>query len=514
MAEMQQMTIERRATRATGQFRDDLYTDGLLPSFMHHASLWRHVLSELQHLTFGYRRHDIPPDSWDDACHSAAALLDHKRRWLGVMAELQRYPKTPSCRSPLLRRRRRTLAPLPLDNLGRKMTSRRLGVQLVLARHSDWSLRRGQGPVLRWGGGGVGRGGHALLGCDHTLHDAFCSFLVSSLEGDPESTPNRGTPQHPLIVFNCPFANYPAHARLQCVSVADAKSPKLTEHHEGLTDDDVIEHFLNFDFATGAAINTRRFLSPTVPFYQDYASHIRPCSKEDCSAGCHCTHMLQLPYNRTVQLVLLNYSPTELLTNHPIHTHGHGFSVVRVSYSELNVTTGEVKNNSDIVCDDEYCAQAHWRDGVQPALNLRDPPIKDVVNVPAKGYVVIRFRTLNPGFWFMHCHIETHAQEGMAMIFNEAPERHPPLPVGFPTCGNYDIGADGYEETVDKDKTPNKSGKEFPYKFVFGGLAIALILAAGLAALLLLLCRRSRNSRKIDAHKVEVPTKDVDTEQQ
>ena len=74
--------------------------------------------------------------------------------------------------------------------------------------------------------------------------------------------------------------------------------------------------------------------------------------------------------------------------------------------------TGEVNNNGDIVCDDKYCAQAHWRDGVQPALNLRDPPIKDVVNVPAKGYVVIRFRTLNPGFWFMHCHIETHVQEG------------------------------------------------------------------------------------------------------
>ena len=51
---------------------------------------------------------------------------------------------------------------------------------------------------------------------------------------------------------------------------------------------------------------------------------------------------------------------------------------------------------------------------------------------------------------------------------------------------------------------------EFPYKFVFGGLAIVLIVAVGLAALLFLRCRRSR---KTDAHKVEVPTKDVDTEQ-
>ena len=46
---------------------------------------------------------------------------------------------------------------------------------------------------------------------------------------------------------------------------------------------------------------------------------------------------------------------------------------------------------------------------------------------------------------------------GMAMIINEAPERHPPLPVGFPTCGNYDIGAAGYKESIDTAKHP-KSG--------------------------------------------------------
>ena len=124
--------------------------------------------------------------------------------------------------------------------------------------------------------------------------------------------------------------------------------------------------------------------------------------------------MLQLPYNRTIQLVLLNLSPGTSLANHPVHMHGHGFSVVRVSYPHQNATTGRwVKDNGDIACDDEYCAHAHWRDGVLPALNLRDPPVKDVVTVPAKGYIVIRFRSLNPGFWLMHCHIEIHMQEGV-----------------------------------------------------------------------------------------------------
>ena len=44
---------------------------------------------------------------------------------------------------------------------------------------------------------------------------------------------------------------------------------------------------------------------------------------------------------------------------------------------------------------------------------------------------------------------------GMAMIINEAPELHPSLPVGFPTCGNYDIGADGFKKSVARASTYN-----------------------------------------------------------
>ena len=93
------MTIERRARRATVELRDELYAANLLPSFMDHASRWRHVLSELQH-TFGYQHndtvHDIQPESWDDECNIGAAFLDHRRVWLGVMTELLHRPVTPS----------------------------------------------------------------------------------------------------------------------------------------------------------------------------------------------------------------------------------------------------------------------------------------------------------------------------------------------------------------------------------------------------------------------------------
>ena len=92
------MTIERRA-RWWVELRDELYAANLLPSFMDHASRWRHVLSELQH-TFIYRHndtvHDIQPESWDDECNTGAAFLEHRRVWLGVMTELLRRPVTPS----------------------------------------------------------------------------------------------------------------------------------------------------------------------------------------------------------------------------------------------------------------------------------------------------------------------------------------------------------------------------------------------------------------------------------
>ena len=37
----------------------------------------------------------------------------------------------------------------------------------------------------------------------------------------------------------------------------------------------------------------------------------------------------------------------------------------------------------------------------------------------------------------MHCHIEVHALDGMAMVLNEAPEIEIKPPPGFPVCKNF-----------------------------------------------------------------------------
>jgi len=73
-----------------------------------------------------------------------------------------------------------------------------------------------------------------------------------------------------------------------------------------------------------------------------------------------------------------------------IHLHGHDFAILaqesNKAYNASNVT-----------------------------LNLYNPQRRDVVLLPDNGYVVIAFKSDNPGAWLLHCHIARHASEGLAM---------------------------------------------------------------------------------------------------
>jgi len=79
-------------------------------------------------------------------------------------------------------------------------------------------------------------------------------------------------------------------------------------------------------------------------------------------------------------------------------------------------------------------------------FNRVDPVIKSNVLVPSHGYTVVRFTSNNPGVWFMHCHQDMHAAVGMKMIWNEAPEHHPPLPPGFGACVDYEWTAEQFQD--------------------------------------------------------------------
>ena len=48
--------------------------------------------------------------------------------------------------------------------------------------------------------------------------------------------------------------------------------------------------------------------------------------------------------------------------------------------------------------------------------NFERPIMKDNVAIPQQGYAIIRFIADNPGFWMLHCHLDSHSDPGMMMI--------------------------------------------------------------------------------------------------
>jgi iron transport multicopper oxidase len=84
---------------------------------------------------------------------------------------------------------------------------------------------------------------------------------------------------------------------------------------------------------------------------------------------------------------------------HPFHLHGHNFQVLAIGRRE------------------------HFQyDDAAEAGFPEFPMVRDTVEVPSKGYVVLRFIADNPGVWFFHCHTEWHAVQGLGVVFIESPD--------------------------------------------------------------------------------------------
>lgn len=61
--------------------------------------------------------------------------------------------------------------------------------------------------------------------------------------------------------------------------------------------------------------------------------------------------------------------------------------------------------------------------------NFDRPIIKDTVAMPLQGYAIVRFVADNPGFWMLHCHMDSHSDPGMMMILKVGETSDfPPMP--------------------------------------------------------------------------------------
>ena len=260
---------------------------------------------------------------------------------------------------------------------------------------------------------------------------------------------------------NCPFEKFHPSYNITCINVQNFSLLEPTPDKElphPKPSWGECTHFINFNFegASGtSSVNGRNFILPSFPPQtqnKDFREKSKICDPSaDCNPStidCSCVYKIDIPYKETVQFVFSNIGRDS--HSHPIHLHGHSFHVVHVGYPKYNQTNGFVEeHNKDIFCDDVHCTKdgcnntsctrPRWA-STPPLFSINRNTIrKDTVTVPAGGYVVINFISDNPGHWFLHCHIDGHLLEGMALIVNEASEQQPKPPPGIEKikCGDF-----------------------------------------------------------------------------
>ncbi|CAG2217335.1 unnamed protein product [Mytilus edulis] len=172
------------------------------------------------------------------------------------------------------------------------------------------------------------------------------------------------------------------------------------------------------------------------------------CNECDEEKTCKCSYSLNLKSGSEVIMVLSTLGQGATIS-HPIHMHGHTFEVLKMVFPEVTddfkfVFTNDIKCSETLSNNQSQCNNARWRNASWnnykniPGINLNDPIRKDTIVVPYGGYIIIRINATNPGVWFLHCHIDKHMAEGMAVMLNESFEhQHIYIPKGFPTCHSY-----------------------------------------------------------------------------
>lgn len=284
--------------------------------------------------------------------------------------------------------------------------------------------------------------------------EAILRYDTAPLQ-DPVSSRKVCSISSPCLVINCPFLFYPEGDHTLCKRFDALRSAANDDYVPAPTatigDSSFKEYFMNFAFPgttyTPGSVNGRKFRLPPVSALTQPEEIEQICDKADCGEEkiCECMYSQSINHNDVVQLVFLNMGNGRGWA-HPIHLHGYSFYVVKMGYAVYNETTAKyIEQNSDIDCrgtgdqDTSFCNDATWSnsswlgDNV-PDVELVRAPRKDTIEVPSGGYVVVRIKADNPGVWIMHCHIELHSSDGMAMVLNNSFGMHPPPPTGFPQC--------------------------------------------------------------------------------
>ena len=280
------------------------------------------------------------------------------------------------------------------------------------------------------------------------------------------------------VAVNCPFRDFHSSYNTRCINVYELRMLWPTSSSElpsANLDPDCTdcEFFFNIGSDTDN-INGRNMVLPPFPLQTqkvdisstEFCDVSKPCNGD--SEDCSCVHVREVKsFNKTIRFILSSVGD-EVVDgggfSHPMHLHGHHFHVVEVGYGSYYSNNGSLKSrNNDISCGDAHCSNPEWNTSMQTFSINKKTVKKDTIIVPGGGYVVFHFRSNNPGFWFMHCHIISDLLEGMSVVINEVESRQSPAPVGFPTCGGFHISQEQYYASVAYD--PDSAGSRLIYSW-------------------------------------------------
>ncbi|KAK0409052.1 hypothetical protein QR680_004312 [Steinernema hermaphroditum] len=260
------------------------------------------------------------------------------------------------------------------------------------------------------------------------------------------------------IVLNCPFAQFPQDYPYRCISADQLESAEISEDSEILNTKEFTNNFEEYFYNT-ASRNGFTFKLPTsIPYHNQHRmGEVATACDSTCPLkdrkdikgfNCACFFTYNFTLNNIIQMTFYNMDGRGDYTAesaHPIHLHGHQFYVMKIGHPYYNAEGHIIHHNMDIPCtfDTAPCSNLsfsnpHWMSGNVDGIQ-KYPSLRDTVVVPAGGYVVIRFRANNPGWWLAHCHMIFHAKSGLGFAFKVGENSEiPSPPEGFPQgCGNY-----------------------------------------------------------------------------
>jgi FtsP/CotA-like multicopper oxidase with cupredoxin domain len=255
-------------------------------------------------------------------------------------------------------------------------------------------------------------------------------------------------------MLNCPFGRFHSSYAIECISIDSLRLFTPTPESEMPDETPDITYFINmagfvFGVKPVSSINDKHFAIPKNPLTMHYEDNDKDsfCDvNSECEEerGCQCTTVMDVGNNETVRLVISAVGE-ERRSTHPIHVHGHSVHLLKVGYGEYSAEDGSLLGSSrDLTCTADG-DDSEILDTIRcPNPRFRSPDVtfpldqftlrKDTFIVPSGGYVVVEFRSDNPGYWLLSCNNELYYREGMALVIREAVNRINPPPEQMETC--------------------------------------------------------------------------------